>query len=417
MELLVAGFTRVLRNIDSADHVMELISDLEHRLVSDISPQDKRSLLDFPEDEELDANIQECTSLSRAELLQRAATSPGQLTTAEIDVLRERYWLEISPTEASIKDEKDGALYRASGGSYEETYDRSNAFRAALYAENEAEALRNAIAEHGRRALQEWQAGLDRKVEAHLATLGPDKAWIRQIWEEEVKDTGAWGYAAYVVPGAADSPVQWEEYDSSRSGRLLHAKIALGFGDRIGAKFSTRRLPWPESNIETPDPTAQEDRENVLGTMFQKLREDFVRLRAVPHRVEEGRVGMRKGLLTNVFLVHDRETVNSVVGMSGLADQMWIWAVDPDYEPTSPDDYPEEYRGYFKVRLQQLLKNFYIARRFRGDEFSMVDLWDMARRSRDQTFISLDESEFQCFETNRTLGSALIARPPWRGNL
>ncbi|KAK8057532.1 hypothetical protein PG996_011469 [Apiospora saccharicola] len=403
--------------MDSVDHVMSLISDLGSQSVSDISTEDKRSLLDFPEDEKLDASIKKCTSLSRTELLQRAATSPGQLTTAEIDVLREHYWLDISPTEARIKGERDSALYRAPSGSYEGTYNELKAVRAAFYAENEAEALHNAVAEHGRRALQARQAGLDREVETHLAKLGPDKAWIRQIWEEDVKDTGAWGYAAYVVPGAADSPSQWEEYDSYRSGRLLHAKIALGFGDRIGAKFSNQRLPWPaESNIETPNPTAPEDREHVLGNMFQKLREDFVRLRAVPHGVDEGRVGMRKGLLTNVFLVHDRETVNSVVGMSGLADQMWIWAVDPDYEPTSPDDYPEEYRGYFKVRLQQLLKNFYVARRFRSDEFSMVDLWDMARRSRDQTFISLDESEFQCFEINRTLGSALIVRPPWRGD-
>lgn len=86
----------------------------------------------------------------------------------------------------------------------------------------------------------------------------------------------------------------------------------------------------------------------------------------------------------------------------GFADDMWVWAVDPDYQSPS-----SEHRGYLKVRLQQLVNNFYVARRFRSVEVSMAELWNMARRSRGQAFVSLDETEFHSFRADRLLGSTL----------
>lgn len=35
-------------------------------------------------------------------------------------------------------------------------------------------------------------------------------------------------------------------------------------------------------------------------------------------------------MLRNVFLVMDKDAVNSVLSSSGIVDDMWVWAVDPD---------------------------------------------------------------------------------------
>ncbi|KAK8022350.1 hypothetical protein PG993_013117 [Apiospora rasikravindrae] len=416
MEQYVNGFTRVLRTIDSADHIAKLISDLESQTLPGISPRDERSLLDFPEDDELDANIQKCTSLSRADLIQRATHAPEELTAAEIDLLQERYWLDISPSEEETRNKLNYAFCKVSDEHYEGIFNRLKAVRAPFYAQDEAEAIYNAQAEHGRRAMAEYRARIEREAEAQLAKAEARRPWLRRFYED-AEAAGGWGYVQYKDPAAFDSEAQKEQHDSYLGGRALHARMALGFPNRLDVLHSPGFPAWPSG---TPDLLLGDDgfpREEGpemdanLEARFQKLREDFVARRDVIPGNDDGTEvewrndGFRKGVLTNVFLVHDRGTVHTVLGMRGLSDEMWVWAVDPDYKPC-PDHHPQ-YRGYFRVRLQQLVKNFYLARRFRSDEFSMADLWDMARRSRQQMFNSLNEAEFQHFSVDRFLGSLM----------
>jgi hypothetical protein len=66
---------------------------------------------------------------------------------------------------------------------------------------------------------------------------------------------------------------------------------------------------------------------------------------------------------------------------------MWIWAVDPDYEPEN--DPTDDYQGYLRVSLKQLVDNFYIARRWQND-LSMKDLWDAAQRDSNKAFASVE---------------------------
>src|SRR5205085_2553073 len=66
-----------------------------------------------------------------------------------------------------------------------------------------------------------------------------------------------------------------------------------------------------------------------------------------------------------------------------LADHVWIWAVDPDFTPDADAEEAQQtkYRGYLRVRVQQLVNNFFEARRFNSEQVSMQDLWTAAQGS------------------------------------
>lgn len=100
----------------------------------------------------------------------------------------------------------------------------------------------------------------------------------------------------------------------------------------------------------------------------------------------------------------DSDCVDSVLlSKPGSVDDMWVWAVDPDYNqagdatsPSSKDNLKEEengYKGYLRVRLQQLSNNFLNARRFHEDEddYSTKALWEAAQKSRNKAFVSVKD--------------------------
>ncbi|KAK8117625.1 uncharacterized protein PG998_005906 [Apiospora kogelbergensis] len=453
--LLIESFTRVIHQIDTAEHITALFSSLESQTLSpsELSPRDRRSVLDFPEEAELRASVRQSTALpSRAALVQRAAHAPADLTTSELEVLRHRYWPPDRRPGLSAKRPYHDKVAAAALSLDDEQvmYGRLAAVRVPALFElgpDEKAALENVHQEWGRRWRAEREAELAVQVEKDLSRLDARWPWIRRIWEDTKAADGSgvgdcrWGFVQYRDPDGGDGKDQWEEYECAKDGRLMWARISMGFPTWFDQLCGSQLLPWPE-DIESPSPHDDDDghhQEEEAGnsnsivkreTLFQKLRDNFLSLRdgSLPtsEAAADGRKsgGLQKGLLTNVFLVHDHATVHSVLGMNGLADEMWVWAVDPDYKPLPPslssplppsllnpeydDDYPtEEYRGYFRVRIQQLVKNFYLARRYRSDEFSMADLWGMAQKSRNQTFVSLNESEFQRFSVDRSTGSAL----------
>ncbi|XXH05595.1 hypothetical protein Hte_012027 [Hypoxylon texense] len=134
------------------------------------------------------------------------------------------------------------------------------------------------------------------------------------------------------------------------------------------------------------------------------------RMRAQDHIRALDSGGIGAGILRNIFLIIDQAAVNSLLD-TGLVDEAWVRAIDPDYHyphPAKGDGaMVEEYRGYFRVRLQQLVHNFFDVRRFHEDEYTMEQLEGMAQKSRNQAFVSLKKAEYGSFRVDRLIGSCL----------
>ena len=207
-----------------------------------------------------------------------------------------------------------------------------------------------------------------------------------------------------------------DEYSSRRDAATFFALRAICCGNTIAARWTLRRLDWPV------DATGEDDAEsasNKRAMRFQKLREQFVLIRdraPKKQRTSEGATaksgGLSDGVLQNVFLVADRDSVDSVLSKSGNVDDMWIWAVDPDYDvhatTSSKSDQKDEYEGCLRVRLQQLVNNFFEVRRFH-EEYSMKNLWEAAQKSKNQAFVSTRDEESGQWTMSRDVGS--VVRP------
>jgi hypothetical protein len=71
------------------------------------------------------------------------------------------------------------------------------------------------------------------------------------------------------------------------------------------------------------------------------------------------------GLLLNISLYLSRESVTSPFHPHGHVDAIWTWAVDPNYNYEY--DITDNYQGYVRVGLKQLVANFYVARHWQND--------------------------------------------------
>lgn len=159
--------------------------------------------------------------------------------------------------------------------------------------------------------------------------------------------------------------------------------------------------------------------ESFLSTLNQ-LRKQFNYLRSQPPKKQvpylfmdmaEGKIdaipeGITEGLLRNVFLYLDHSAAASVLDSCG-PDSAWIWAVDPDYEPKS-QDCSSGYQGFLRVRLQQLLNIFYVARRWHADEWPMEDLWNAAQKDpHNASFVSMKDEEIFAQNLSREVATAI----------
>lgn len=59
------------------------------------------------------------------------------------------------------------------------------------------------------------------------------------------------------------------------------------------------------------------------------------------------------------------------------------------------------------MRLQQLVNNFFDARRFQEDDYSMKALWEAAQNTRNKAFVSVNDAEAGLWKMSRDVGSAL----------
>ena len=393
MEHLVKTFYRVVSGLDGPDATLASVTALLEPTAAGSPPltdQDRRRVLDFPEPDQQSAAIAASSSLTKPELLRRGAESPQDLTDSEVDLLKHRYWAE--PPRKASKERWDA--HRALGDGFGAVANRLKEARAPLYEENEARALGTAFQERSRRTSAASRARRDAKDEAALAQAKP---WVRRLWDED-EARSVWGYGVFYAPGIDGERL--EEYRSRRDVVVWNAQRSIGCPPSLSMQCRLEKLAWPGH-----DGHAVTSLGDAPVETFQRLRGHFAAVRDAEGGELVGR------MLRNVFLVVDQDAVDSVLSLSGNVDDMWVWAVDPVYAPVDTDGVAggggAGYRGFVRVRVQQLVHNFFNLRHFHEEEHPMSDLWTAAQRSRGALFVSVEPAESGLWRMTKDIGTAL----------
>jgi hypothetical protein len=400
MEHLFKAFLRVQRGFDTASALLETFNAFENNPEA-LSSEDRIRLLDLPPRSVQDDNIAAVSSLTKAELIQKAIESPKELTREEDYLIQERFWTYMTDDEFNVHYEALGALSEMPVDYCNEVEERLRRFQRLLYEEREDEASESVmkqLSEDGKAATQAYEQS-QREILDTVFEKG--KPWLRQLWEED-QGKKPWGLAVFENPRfTADRrrdlyiAEQRETFNLSRG-----AIYAIG---KIGDTWRLENPAWP-AEIVTGDES--------FAAIVEGLRRKFKELRAQPpgwqrlypryeidpiygapteEELKQGH-GLSDGILHNAFLYLDQEAAESVLFSWGRIDEMWIWAIDPDYEPR--DHTTSGYRGYLRVRLRQLMDNFYVVRRWHAHELSMEDLWHAAQKDpKNGSFISTKDEE------------------------
>lgn len=413
MEHLFSAFVRVLRNLDDADGLLATFQEFENN-PSALSAEDRIRLLDFPDLATQVANIAATapTTSNKQDFLKKAAEAPKDLTSSEIDLLQRRYWGKLTFDE---KDAFEDALYTLADVSYEhrtETLQRLRDFQSHLYEQHEAKAIANAFDEDDRRLQETDEAEKQEELEIILQHGQP---WLRQLWQED-EGKKPWGYAIFVNPHwKAENPDRWDSYDRKSSHSIHMAFSAIASGLTIQSRYTTESLDWPS---ETPT------KDESFSVILSELRKQFNYLRSFPPKkgipylmndLAAGSInsmpeGLTVGTLRNVFLYIDGNSAASVLE-NRLADDFWIWAVDPDYVADIENQSSSGYQGYLRVRLQHLIHNFYVARRWHADEVSLKDLWKAAQKDpHNGSFVSMKGEEIFAQDSTWEVATAIRSR-------
>nr|OQO19695.1 hypothetical protein B0A51_12068 [Rachicladosporium sp. CCFEE 5018] len=449
MDRLVEAFTRVQRGISVQQDILKAISDLDNGSLTpaDVSVELKVGVLDLPDVDDLDASVQTKSSLSRTDLVNRAVDSPSDLTTDEISLLKKRYWTDQTDAEAARQSSALSGLLAVSQGHWKETTEQLKRVRSLVCEEREEDAIFEAAMEEWRRSMNDLKSGQSAEVEKQLERAQP---WVKRMWEED-KGEKRWGFMMFVHPEVEEDG--WREH---MDGLLFHAQDAVGCGGAaIGGQWKLQQLQWPaddgqempseelgshttgpvqpvehETEAEDDDDHQTDNGESHMVSIAEDLLPPpealFVRLRQQFRSLSRRPAKRRKlddsdetattsdGILINVFLVVSDQSMESQFNKSAHPDDAWLWAVDPDYEDKAPLDTPadsdtsNEYRGYLRVRVQQLVNNFYDLRRFHEQEYSLKQLWQAAQRSGHKAFVSVKQDEQRMYRSEPGgVGSAL----------
>jgi hypothetical protein len=134
MEHRFLSFIRVILNLDDPASLLATFHEFESN-PSAISAEDRPRFLDFPDFSTQEANISAATTLSKEELLKKAAQSPRDLTSSEVELLHSRYWGRISFPEEDIRFDCFDNVTLVSDEHHSETLERLETFRSSFYAE------------------------------------------------------------------------------------------------------------------------------------------------------------------------------------------------------------------------------------------------------------------------------------------
>jgi hypothetical protein len=250
MQAHIRAFTCVLRHQNDADGIVNNVNALLDgtALANDISDHDRLGILDLPGAATQKANVAVSTDLSRAELLERAASSPSKLSLEEIRVLKQRFWLDLTVVETDA--------HRAAGALVvsEEVFcrvtDRLKKVRAMLYDNNEEGAFWNAEDEHWRRVVIAHEEQRKQEVERCLPYAQP---WVKRLWDEDQGEKN-WGYAVYYDPEVDRDEADSEEYLCRRDAILGSAKRKSGCEGIMSCQWRLQHLDWPDDPILCQSP-------------------------------------------------------------------------------------------------------------------------------------------------------------------
>lgn len=235
--------------------------------------------------------------------------------------------------------------------------------RLPLYAhEGEGRALEGAGVELKRRFDAEATLRRGKQLQATLAAFeGPD--WARTLLGQD-KGAKPWGFAQYVDP-LARNHFDLEHYFARTDALLMFARANAHYGDPLSSAVHMQTLDWPGSDcatlnrarnvaqrMQSHDEKEVEEKEAARVYMASRLPDDLPALRtkfqllkehstSIRHRARLPQYGsgdqsrcdaLVEGVLSNVFIVIDGAAISSLYTRPRSADNVWVWAVDPDYE-------------------------------------------------------------------------------------
>ncbi|CAG8250024.1 unnamed protein product [Penicillium nalgiovense] len=268
MEHLFPSFMRVIRNLDDATRLLATFQEFKSNPYA-ISAEDRVRFLDFPDFSTQEANISATTTLSKEELLKKAAQSPRDLTSSEVELLHSRYWGQISFPKEDIRFDCFENLRLVSNEYYFQTLERLERSRSSFHAEFEADAFKNVEAEISRREDKRREAE-DRADLARILEYG--HPWLRQLWQED-EGKKLWGYTIFQsFQWKLEDPKRQELYEQKQSNLFHWAHLAIGSGIKIGSQ-------WYLEGLDLPSGIGSD--ESFLSTLNQ-LRKQFNYLRSQP---------------------------------------------------------------------------------------------------------------------------------------
>ncbi|TGO14339.1 hypothetical protein BTUL_0054g00070 [Botrytis tulipae] len=398
IEPLLASSMRVLRNQTTLQDLIAAYPSLREKSLSSpssLTELERRVFLDLPDPEMESANISAATSLSRAELIEKAVTNRVSLTDSEVLILKDRFW--TSPTQEENLRITDGFMDLS-----EEAGDEFFDAKAPAYLENEEEAFNVGIHEFwGReKAVRNYQ--LDDVLNAALP-YAPE--WIKQLYKEGKQQ---WGFVCFYDAAAQTIDAErLEEFQFALGNFFEHALRFNGSKDIINAKWKYMTFNAPATAF-AHTATSMQIEDHSGGTTFQDVgsqfrnafreiledpakyqrREDVTSTTEYTGDLEDGIAG--SGFLTNTFLVFDPVCIDLVVESGYFYDNMRVLAFEAEF-PVPGRTYVEGYQGYTWVRLDQLVYYFYELRM--KNELGMDKIWEAAKKSQNSAFVSMDPEE------------------------
>jgi hypothetical protein len=394
MENIFPTFIRVRRGLTDASHVRTLFERLENNSSNSenitLTEADRLAILDFPNPDIFSAGLVKATDVPKQALLERAASTPDQLTPGELQLLHNRYWPKITFPEAGARNrvceklDADGTGgISARMGCSKRALAEIERLRRPYYEPNESVSLSNARSEMSKRLRKFVEKREKEDLQRTLAS--PEcPGWAKRLLrEQQLGSEGEfWGFARFVDPGLA-SEFDLDDYGLRAGDILNEARGSLGV---LASKFTLDRLDWPEDydgsgneddeedgehdgeeedhdseddgdapivdledvrlqriderdmakgreesgDIPAPDPINLNDVDWLDDEDDEELLAKFEKLRKRFRSVRETD-GLDEGTLSNTFIVVDDACAFSLFDARQAAG-VWVWVVDPDYD-------------------------------------------------------------------------------------
>lgn len=439
LDIVLGTFKRVTRGLTPKGGIVETFRSLRRGEYDDLDALEethRRQLLDLPNLDDEDDMRGRVTSLSRQELLAKAAGDPVNLTDAELKFLSSRTWGSETSEEFAATDEAISAVcdIEQAGPDDPSPYDmvlqQILTLQKPLFKDNEEEAFSNAETERWERIGRASRASQKVRAENALDRALP---WVRQRYDYHETHPGhVWGYVCFKDAWMQSLTEQEaEEFDVRMSAVLQYINTNTGV---MGSLSQLWRLPYvngpAQGKLFATDDEAFSD--GLGGERLADIEESIESTRRIFRSLrtqagdqtstQDGQSGVKllePGMLESTFLVVDETCYKSVVSDGHgprLVDDMFILAVDADYTASDTrtldgNNTKAQYRGYMRVRLQQIVNRFFALRWLRADTAHMGDLWQAAQNTRNQAFASLDMEEASNFLPSAISGSLNDVEP------